>query len=177
MTAFDFPVVAVDGKNALRVGLIRRPAGDSIGDITGIFAAFFVCGFTLDDKSLTNVREIQIVVEFGCGPYFADFDSAMVRRVTKDKIGVLPVFKIKRNVFKKSGLVVFDSEKIMRFTVYDVLGNVTLVQQSVGGNIFTFNINGVQQRNDGFDFVRAFEFSISPRQSAYFFWVWQAPVW
>ena len=48
----------------------------------------------MDDKSLSGVRKVQIVVEFGCGPDFADFDTAVIRRVAKDKVRLLAVFKI-----------------------------------------------------------------------------------
>jgi len=43
---------------------------------------------------LSDVRKIQIAVESGCGPDFADFDPTVIRRVTMDKIGVLPVLEI-----------------------------------------------------------------------------------
>ena len=95
MTAvFDAPVATVCGKHALRVGLLRSSAGNAIGDFTGVFTGFFICGLPLDEKSLSDVRKVQIAVEFGCGPDFADFDPAVIRRVTMDKIGVLPIFKI-----------------------------------------------------------------------------------
>ena len=95
MTAvFYAPVTTVGGKHALRVGFLRSSAGNAIGDFTGVFACFFICGLPLDEKSLSYVRKIQITVEFGCGPDFADFDPAVIRRVTMGKIGVLPVFKI-----------------------------------------------------------------------------------
>jgi hypothetical protein len=48
----------------------------------------------LDDKSLSDMGKVEIAVEFGCGPDFADFDATVIRRVAMDKIGVLPVFKI-----------------------------------------------------------------------------------
>jgi len=74
--------------------LLRSSAGNAIGNFTGVFTAFFICGLPLDEKSLSDVRKVQIAVEFGCGPDCADFDPAVIRRVTMDKIGVLPVFKI-----------------------------------------------------------------------------------
>ena len=45
---FDAPVAAVGGKNMLSVGLLRGSAGDAIGDFTGVFTAFFICGLPLD---------------------------------------------------------------------------------------------------------------------------------
>ncbi len=95
MTAvFDAPVATVGGKNALRVGLLRSSAGNAIGDFTGVFTGFFICGLPLDEKSLSDVRKVQIAVEFGCGPNFADFDAAVIRRVAEDKVRLLAVFKI-----------------------------------------------------------------------------------
>jgi len=95
MTAvFDAPMATVGGKHALRVGFLRSSAGNAIGNFTGVFTAFFVCGLPLDEKSLSDVWKVQIAVEFSCGPDCADFDPTMIRRVTMDKIGVLPVFKI-----------------------------------------------------------------------------------
>ena len=95
MTAvFDTPVATVDGKHALRAGLLRSAAGNTIGDFTGVLTGFFIYGLPLDEKSLSDVRKVQIAVEFGCGPDFSDFDPAVIRRVATEKIGVLPVFKI-----------------------------------------------------------------------------------
>jgi len=116
---FDAPVATVCGKHALWVGLLRSSACDAIGDFTGIFAAFFICGLSLDEESLPDVRKVQIAVEFGCDPDFADFDPAVIRRAALDKIGILSVFKIQRDILKKSGLVVFDGEVIMSLTFPD----------------------------------------------------------
>ena len=91
---FDAPVATVGDKHALRVGLLRSSAGNAIGDFTGVFTGFFICGLPLDEKSLSDVRKVQIAVEFGCGPDFADFDPAVIRRAAMDKIGVLPIFEI-----------------------------------------------------------------------------------
>ena len=90
---FDAPVATVDSKHTLRVGFLRSSTCNAIGDFTGVRTCFFICGLPLDEKSLSDMRKVQIVVELGCGPDFADFDPAMIRRVTIDKIGVFPVFK------------------------------------------------------------------------------------
>ncbi len=95
MTAvFDAPVATIGGKHALGIGLFRSSAGNTICYSTGVFTAFFICGLPLDEKSLSDVGKVKIAVEFGCGPDFTDFDTAVIRRVAMDKIGVLPVFKI-----------------------------------------------------------------------------------
>ncbi len=92
-TVFDSPVAAVGGKYALRISLFRRSAGNAIGDFTGILTGFLICGLALYEKGLSNVREVQIVVEFGSDPNFAGFDPAVIRWLAMDKIGVLPILK------------------------------------------------------------------------------------
>jgi hypothetical protein len=169
---FDTPVAPVGGKDALRVGLLRGSTRDAIGDFAGGLAVFFINGLPLDDKCLSDVRKVEIAVEFGCGPDFADFDAAMVRRVAIGKVRFLPVFKVQGDVLEKSGLVVFYGKVVMREAFFDqVGGDFALGQEGIGGNVFTLNIDGIQQRDGGFDFVGAFDRFIVCGQCAYFFWV------
>lgn len=171
-TVFDTPVATVGGKDALSVGLLRGSAGDAVGDFTGGFAAFFIRKLPLDGKSLSDVGKVQIAVEFGCGPDFADFDSAVVRRVAIDKIRFMPVFKVQGDVLEKSGLVVFHGEVVIRVALLNqVGGDLALGQQGIGGNFFSLNIDGIQQRDGGLDFVGALDRFIVCGQGAYFFWV------
>jgi hypothetical protein len=69
-------------------------------------------------------------------------------------------------------LVVFDGEVVMRFTVLDqIVGDLALGQEGIGGNFFTLNIDGIKERDGGFDFIGAFDFStILYREKPYFFW-------
>ena len=43
---------------------------------------------------MSDVRKVQIAVEFGSGPDLADFDAAVIRRVAKGKVRLLAVLKI-----------------------------------------------------------------------------------
>jgi hypothetical protein len=73
---------------------------------------------------------------------------------------------------KKTGLVVFDGEVVMAFTFADdIVGDFALIEQGIGGNIFALNIDGIQQRDGGFDFIGAFNILVGYRQGTYFFWV------
>lgn len=142
-TVFDTPVPTIGGKNAFGVGLFRGSAGNAVGGFTGIFAAFFIGGFPLNDKSLSDVRKVEIGVEFGGGPDFTDFDPAVVRRVARYIIRLLPVLKVQGDVLKKSGLVVFDSKVVMGVALFDqVGGDGALGQQGIGCNFFSGNIDG-----------------------------------
>ena len=146
MTAvFDAPVAAVGGKNALRIGLLWGSTGDAVGDFTRIFAAFFICGFPLDGKSLSNVGKVQIVIEFGGGPDFSDFDPAMIGRIISNEIRLLAILEIEFNIFKESGLIAFNGEVVMRFPFLEqIVGDLALGQQGIGGNFFTLNIDGIK---------------------------------
>ena len=116
--------------------------------------------------------KVEVVVETGGGPDFADFDAAMVRRIGTDKIGILPVFEIKCDVLKETGLVVFDGEVEVSFAFFDqVGGDLALSQQGIGGNFFTLNIDGVKKRDGGLDFIGTLDGLVVYMQSAYFFWV------
>jgi hypothetical protein len=122
--------------------------------------------------------EVEIVVELGCGPYFADFDPAVIGRVALNEIGIFQVFKMEGDIFEKSGLVVLDGEVIMGVTILNqIVCDLALGQEGICGNIFAFDIDGLKQWDGGLDFVGAFEFLAAfYREGANFFWVWQALV-
>jgi len=142
---FDRPVSPVCGKHLLRVGLLRSSAGYAIGDFTGVFTGLFICELALDNKSLPNVRKIQIAIKLGCGPDFTGFNSAVIRRIAKDKIGIFAVFEVYRNVLKNAGLVIFNCKVVVSFTVQDqIVGDISLGQKGIGGNFFTLDIYGIK---------------------------------
>ena len=97
----------------------------------------------------------------------------MIRGIGQDKIRPLAVFKKQGDALKKAGLVVFNAEVVMGVALADhVIGDLALGQQGIGGNIFALDIDGIQQRDGGFDFVGALELIASRYgQGADFFWV------
>ncbi|MDZ7581922.1 MAG: hypothetical protein U5R30_15390 [Deltaproteobacteria bacterium] len=73
---------------------------------------------------------------------------------------------------KKSGLVVFNGEVVMRLTFSDqIVGDFSLSQQGIGSHIFALDIDGIKQRDGGLDFVGTFEGVIFYGQGTDFFWV------
>ena len=152
--------------------MFRCSTGDAEGDFTAVFTGFFICSFALDEKGLPEVGKVYIAVEHGCGPDFADFDPAVTRRIDEDKVRILAVLKIKRDVLKKSGLVVFNGEVVMRLALfYHIVGNLVLGQQGIGGDIFALNIDGIQKWYGGLDFVGTLNLLLGYGQCAYFFGV------
>jgi len=169
---FDAPMAAVYGQQAFGVGLFDRPAGDAQGDVARLFAAFFVDASALDDKSLFDVRKVEKIIEFGGGPDLSLFDAAVIRRVEKDEIGLAAVFEEQTDVFEQAGLVVFDGEVVVGVALLDdVFGELSLCQLGIGGDVFVFDIDGIEQGLCGFDFVGALDLLVVYGQVAYFFWV------
>ena len=70
-------------------------------------------------------------------------------------------------------LVSLDDEVVMGVALDQVSGQLALGQQRVGGDLFVFDVDGVEQRNGGSDLVGLFDrFGIAVyRQGADFFWV------
>jgi hypothetical protein len=73
---------------------------------------------------------------------------------------------------KKTGLIVFDAEVVMSLTLANqIVGDLALGQQGIGGNLFALDIDGIQQRDGGLDFVGALNLLVRYGQGTYFFWV------
>jgi hypothetical protein len=69
----------------------------------------------------------------------------MIRRIVLNKIGILWVFKIKGDVFKKFGLVILDREVIMGVPLsHQVVGDISLCQEGICGDFFSLNIDRVK---------------------------------
>ena len=88
-----------------------------------------------------------------------------------DKVGLLAIFEVQGDVLFEGRLVSFDREVVMGTTLDQVLGQPALGQQRVGGDLLVFEVDGVEQRNGGRDFVGLFDrFGIAVyRQGADFF--------
>ena len=140
----------------------------------GTLAGFLIHGLAFDDKGLTDMREVEVAVEFGGCPDAAGFDAAVVGRGEFDEVGLLASLEVQGDVLFEGGLVGFDGEVVMGGTLdHQVLSQLALGQQRVGGNLLLFDVDGVEQRNGGSDFVGLFDrFGIAVyRQGADFFWV------
>jgi hypothetical protein len=94
-------------QNTLCIGLLRRSAGDTIGNIFRVLARFFIYGLSFNDKSLSYIWKIEVVIQFRGNPDFAGFDPAMVRWVTKNEIGLFAILKVKPDILTECALVFF----------------------------------------------------------------------
>ena len=88
------------------------------------------------------------------------------------EIGLVAAFEEQTNVFAQGRLVVLGGEQVMRIALFDqVSGEITLGEQGIGGDGSALDVDGIEQRDGGLDFVGAFNFLVGYGQSTYFFWV------
>ena len=170
---FHGPMASVDEEEALGVSLLGGSTGDAVSDLAGAFPGFFHDAVTFHDEGLTDMREVQVVIQFGGGPDLSDFDSPMVGWGILDELGFLTILEEEGDILKESFLVSFDGEMIMGLTLSDeVVGKEAVNEEGIGGYIFVFEIERFEQRDSDFDFVGLFEFFVIwGRDGAYFFWV------
>ena len=74
------PVLTVDLEHMLRAGLFGSPTGNAIGNIERTFAGLFLYAVPLDDECLSNVRKVEVLVEFRGCPDLPGFDSSVIGR-------------------------------------------------------------------------------------------------
>jgi hypothetical protein len=66
--------------------LFRRTTGYAIGYIFRVLARIRVNELSLNHKSLSDMWEIEVIVQIGANPDFAGLDSAMVRGALRMKL-------------------------------------------------------------------------------------------
>ena len=80
-----------------------------------------------DYERLSNVRKVEVIVEFGGGPDFSGFDPSMVGRCMIDVVGFFSIQEKEFDVLKERGLVCLNSEVIVRLTFpHQVIGQSAL---------------------------------------------------
>jgi len=123
--------------------------------------------------------KIQIIVQFVCDPDFTDLYSAVVRRIFHYEIWFPALSEEKFNILEEARLIVFYCKVIVSVACsYQIVGNIPLGQQGIGSNGVSFDIDSVEQRDRGFDFIGTFEFVTAVYgQGTYFFWVRHVRLW
>ncbi len=138
-TVLDAPVFTVVAKHLCGAGLGGRLAGDSIGDVTALPAAFFVQRDAFHHERLPDVGKLQVVIEGTSDPDIARLDTTMIRTVEGAVIGfTLEMVKIEGGLFKQIFLIRLDREVVMGVPILNqITGQFTLGQQGVGSDGFS----------------------------------------
>ena len=71
----------------------------------GAFAGFLIDGFAFDDEGLSDMREVEVGIEFGGCPDAAGFDATVVRRGELNKVGLLAILEVQGDVLFEGRLV------------------------------------------------------------------------
>jgi len=174
-TVFNGPMASVVLQYLLSRCQGRRFTGDAIGNIGVFLATLFVSGEPFHHKGLPDMREVQIGVELGGHPDFADFETAMVPIDGRERGRLIKVFKIEGCVFQQMFLVAFDGEVVVGVgpaLFHEIAGQLALREQGIGADGLAADLDGVQQRDGRFDFIGLL-LLVAPfyRQRAYFFGV------
>ena len=172
MDAFDAPVAAVDGQDSLRRGLVRGATRDPQRNLTRVLAGLFLDGFTLNQKDLPDVREVEIRIERRTAPDASRFDAAVIGRRDLDEVGGAARLKQQRDIALQRRVVALDGEIIVRLPLDEIACQCTLGQQGIAGDILAGEGTALQQRDGHADFVGAL-LLLTTRygQGPDFFWV------
>lgn len=172
---FYAPVAAVGLEDAVGIGLLRWLAGNAVSGFSRDLSGLFIDPFAFDHEGLSNVGEGEIHIELGSDPDLACLDPAVVK-INGDSVRFLAPLKIQGEIFEQSGLIAFDGKMVMSLSVFDqVASQSALRQESIGTNGFAFDADRFKQGNGHGDFVGLLELiaTVTYRQGADFFWVWQ----
>lgn len=168
----DTPMAAIHLEHLLGIGLSWRPAGEAVGGFGGTLPGLFVDRLTFNDEGLTDMREVEIGVEGRGGPDFSGLDPSVIA-VDGDGVGCWPVLEEEGEILQQRGLIGFDGKVIVGLSLHhQIVGECALGQQGIGGDVFVVDVDGVEQRDGGLDFIGLLGLFIARyRQGADFFWV------
>ena len=155
MDAFDPPVAAVDGQHPWRRGLVRRATGDSQRDLTRALPGLLREGFTLDQKDLPDVREIEVRLQRRTAPDAPRLHAPVIGRGNLDEVGGAARLEQERDLALQAGLVPLDGEILVRVSFDDVAGECALGQPGIARDVLAGEGTALQQRDRQADFVGA----------------------
>lgn len=126
----------------------------------------------LDAKDLAHVREGDVVVEPLGAPNAARFDATMIRGRDLDMVGGPALCEQGVDVFLQRGLVALDGEVVVCPAADQVVGQLALGQQRVGGDDAPSDVDRIEHRRGGLDLIGALDLvGVVNAQATDFFWV------
>jgi hypothetical protein len=81
----------------------------------------------------------------------------MIGRVVHDKLGLMAIVEEQHEIVKERGLIGFNGEVVVGFAGTDqVVGEFTLGEKSIGGNVFATQIEVIEEWDGHADLVGLF---------------------
>ena len=87
------------------------------------------------------------------------------------KIRFSSLFEEELDILVEPSLVLFDGEVVVGLAADEVLGDLPLGEQGIGGDVLALDVDGGKERDGHFDLVGPFGLLIGYPQTPYFFWV------
>ena len=171
----DRPVAAVGREHALGIGFFGFSARHAIGDpllvLERLPAALFVQGLPFDHEGLPHVGKVEIPVQCGRCPDLPGLDAPVIRRIVQDEVRLSSVPEEELDILVERSLILLDDEVVVGLTPDDVLGDLPLGEQGIGGDILALDVDGGKERDRALDLVGPFDLLIGYPDASYFFWV------
>jgi hypothetical protein len=127
----------------------------------------------LDEEGLAETGKIQVIVQAGGGPDRAALDATMARGGRLAEVGLTaPRREEQADIGVQVRLVVFDGKDIVGAAREEVLGELALGEQGVGGEGLPGDVQGLEDRDSHPDLVGLLDLVAALYgQGADFFWV------
>ena len=147
--------------------------GQTKGDLGGFLAGLLVDAQTFDGEDLSDVREVQVVVQRRGGPNRTRLQTPVRERNRFAEIRRTAAFEEQADVGQQSRLIGFDREQVMGTAFFDqVAGELALGEQGIGGDRRAADVHAREQRDDHPDLIGLFDLvGAVYRQRGDFFWV------
>ena len=129
MTALNPPMSPIVCQNLFRRRLSRCFTRNAIDRLAADVPCFLTYRFSLNLKSLANIRKLEIIIERGRRPYFSSFNATMLAVTGAGKFSsVSDVLKIRGNICIQHRLIQLNGKVIVCATCYQILRKAALRQ-------------------------------------------------
>lgn len=172
VVGLDTPVIAVVGEQARGLGAVGGVVGEAIDGLGGGLAGLLLDGVSLDGEDLSDLGEVQIVVERGGGPDGAAFQAPVLQGGRLAEVRCAALGEVQADVGGERWLVVLGDEQVVGAAFDQMRGELALGEQGVGGNGLAGDVDGGEHRDSHPDLVGAFQLITAvDGQGGDFFWV------
>lgn len=118
---------------------------------------FFIEGFTLDQKDLTDMGEVEVRIERRTAPHAPRFNASVIGRCDLDKVGGAALLGQPRDIAMQRRLVALGGEVIRGLSFDDIGCQCALGQQGIARDILAGEVTVFQQGDRHADLIGALE--------------------
>ena len=97
-------------------------AGDAVGEFDGAFAGGFDGDGAFEEEGLSDMGEVEVVVECRGGPYAPALEASVAELDVFAEVGVAAVLEVQLDVGEQIGPIALDGEEVVRAALDEALG-------------------------------------------------------